>query len=226
MGLNLDPDLHPNPNPNPNPEQAKEKRVELIGESVLRRMIQRGLARGWTAWHAQWARAARQKRMLAAAGSRLRRPKLTACFGNWRTDWEAEMMARRGKGHARLLEESEGTKRELEAQLVRARLDLHPMSSASSPTTARPPPPAPLRPPAQVRQKEEHATQLAAAAEARERLEAQLRAMGVQVEDAQQARSRPISRVLTPPPAAPARARSPYFSSRSRGRRPCARRRR
>ena len=134
-------------------EQAKENRVQLIAESMLRRMIQRGLARGWTAWHGQWAGVVRRKRMLAAAGSRLQRPMVTAALWSWRTGWADAMRERAGMSHVRLLKESESEKRALGAQISRL--------------------------------KAEHAQQLDAAAAQRARLEAKLRAAGVEMEDIQ-----------------------------------------
>ena len=54
-----------------------------------RRIGQLGLARGWSAWAAQWEERTRQQRLLAAAGARLLRPKLAASIAHWRSDWEA-----------------------------------------------------------------------------------------------------------------------------------------
>ena len=134
-------------------EQAKENRVQLIAESVLRRIVQRGLARGWTTWHGQWAGMARRKRMLAAAGGRLQRPMLTAALWSWRTSWAAAMRERAGMSHVRLLKESESEKGALGAQMRQL--------------------------------KAEHAQQLDAAAGQRARLEAKLRAAGLETEDMQ-----------------------------------------
>ena len=134
-------------------EQAKESRVQLIAESVLRRIVQRGLARGWTTWHGQWAGMLRRKRMLVAAGGRLQRPMLTAALWSWRTGWADAMRERAGMSHVRLLKESESQKGALVAQMRWL--------------------------------KAEHAQQLDAAAGQRARLEAKLRAAGVEVEDVQ-----------------------------------------
>ena len=134
-------------------EQAKENRVQLIAESVLRRIVQRGLARGWTTWHGQWAGMVRRKRMLAAASGRLQRPMLTAALWSWRTGWADAMRERAGMSHVRLLKESESEKGALGAQMRRL--------------------------------KAEHAQQLDAAAGQRARLEAKLRAAGLETEDMQ-----------------------------------------
>jgi len=69
-------------------EAEKEKRVAHLQQMAARRMGQQGLAMGWTAWQEQYLDAARQKRMLAAAGARLMRPALTASFVSWRFDWQ------------------------------------------------------------------------------------------------------------------------------------------
>ena len=66
----------------------KEKRIEHTKEMALRRIGKRDLTRGWVAWHEKWAEEARRKRMLSAAGSRLAKPKLAACYGHWKRDWE------------------------------------------------------------------------------------------------------------------------------------------
>ena len=86
-------------------EAEKEKRVAHLGQMAARRMGQAGLANGWSVWQEQWEEAARQKRMLAAAGARLQRPALTASFGHWRGDWrkadhEAEVVRSLVRQHA------------------------------------------------------------------------------------------------------------------------------
>ena len=57
----------------------------------MRRIANAGLASGFSAWQEQWEEAARQKRMLAAAGARLARPQLAAAVALWVGEWrEAE----------------------------------------------------------------------------------------------------------------------------------------
>ena len=65
-------------------ETEKEKRVKHIGEMAAKRMGNRTLASGWTAWHGGWAEKRRQRQMLATAGARLLRPKLAASLAHWR----------------------------------------------------------------------------------------------------------------------------------------------
>ena len=70
--------------------QEREARVEALGKRAMRRIQNAGLVAGWGAWHEQWAEAAAQKRMLAAAGARLLRPQLAATLAHWKGDWQAE----------------------------------------------------------------------------------------------------------------------------------------
>ena len=60
---------------------------------AVKRMGYQGVLRGWTAWQQQWEEAARQKRMLAAAGARLARPALAAALAGWVADWRAAELA-------------------------------------------------------------------------------------------------------------------------------------
>jgi len=55
----------------------------------MRRIANAGIASGFSTWQEQWAEAARQKRMLAAAGARLARPALSAALAGWVADWRA-----------------------------------------------------------------------------------------------------------------------------------------
>ena len=45
------------------------------------------LLRCWGLWFEEYEASARQKRVLAAAGARLLRPKLVACFSLWSLSW-------------------------------------------------------------------------------------------------------------------------------------------
>ena len=66
-------------------------------------MANAGLSRGWSAWQEQWEEAARQRRMLAAAGARLLKPKLVACFVAWASSWQSDQKLTDLGGHAQLL---------------------------------------------------------------------------------------------------------------------------
>ena len=72
-------------------EAEKEKRVAHLQQQAMRRIANAGLASGFGAWQEQWEEAARQKRMLAAAGARLRRPALAASLSHWSNDWQYEL---------------------------------------------------------------------------------------------------------------------------------------
>ena len=70
------------------PSSEREARVEQLHKKAAMRITNQGIMRGWTAWQEQYLQAARHKRMLAAASSRLARPALAASVGHWRSDWE------------------------------------------------------------------------------------------------------------------------------------------
>ena len=99
-------------------ERAKEERVTLMAKNATRRIKNQGLLKGWTSWHGDWAAAARRRRMLAAAGSRLTKPVVTAAFANWREDWEAvnkTQFIRRGMSRQALERAVEVMQAQLEA---------------------------------------------------------------------------------------------------------------
>ena len=71
----------------------KEKRIEHLKNSAMRRIQNQGLLKGWGAWFEMWEEQVRKKRMLAGAAARMSKPALTACFSHWRHDWEGEQRA-------------------------------------------------------------------------------------------------------------------------------------
>ena len=71
-------------------EKDKEARVEHLAQKALKRIANQGIMRGWTAWSDQYQLAARQKRMLAAAGARIMRPALAKSLSHWKSDWETD----------------------------------------------------------------------------------------------------------------------------------------
>jgi len=75
-------------------EADKEKRIEHTKEMALRRIGKRDLTRGWTAWYGGWYEQRRRTNVLKAAGARLTKPKLMACYQSWRRDWEVETNAK------------------------------------------------------------------------------------------------------------------------------------
>ena len=64
-----------------------------MSQKAMRRLGNQGLLRGWSAWHDQWSEAAKHKRMLAAASSRLLRPKVSAAYTAMRMDWQVRARA-------------------------------------------------------------------------------------------------------------------------------------
>ena len=105
---NPSPSPSPNPSPNPNPNQRieltgsveeilalraaeeKEKRVEQLAQRAMKRLSNQGIMRGFSAWQDGYLTAAKQKRMLAAAGARIMRPGLAMAVSHWKGDWEAD----------------------------------------------------------------------------------------------------------------------------------------
>ena len=65
----------------------REKRAAHLQHSAARRMANRYIMMGFTTWQGQWEEAARQKRVLAAAGGRLARPALAAAVAHWVGEW-------------------------------------------------------------------------------------------------------------------------------------------
>ena len=70
-------------------EREKEKRVAHLGEMGVRRLMNQGLTRGWSAWHGLWSESKRQRSLLKKAGVRLVKPKLIHSFQLWMLDWKA-----------------------------------------------------------------------------------------------------------------------------------------
>jgi len=71
-------------------QQEKEKRVEHLRSTALRRIARTGLSRGWNAWHDYYSMRVRMLRLLRASSSRLSRPQFTAAFVHWQRSWETE----------------------------------------------------------------------------------------------------------------------------------------
>ena len=64
-----------------------EKRIEHLTQMAVRRLGKRELSKGWETWEFIYLESARRRRLLAAAGSKLARPKLVACYSHWKYDW-------------------------------------------------------------------------------------------------------------------------------------------
>ena len=59
-------------------EIEREERVQHIAQVGIRRIMQQGLAKGWTAWHDKWVTLSRQRNLLKASAGRLMKPRLAA----------------------------------------------------------------------------------------------------------------------------------------------------
>ena len=68
--------------------EEHEKRTDALRKKVLRRLVHRGLSRGFGAWAEVHEQAAKQRRQLAGVVARLARPRVVACMVAWRNDWE------------------------------------------------------------------------------------------------------------------------------------------
>ena len=60
-------------------EKAKEERVELLRRQIGRRMMNQGIANGFTAWHELWFAKTYALNRLREVGNRFRTPEL-ACL--------------------------------------------------------------------------------------------------------------------------------------------------
>ena len=118
-------------------EIAKQQRVEHLGQMAARRMGKKELSMGFETWATAYYEAQRNKRLLLAAGSRLAKPKLSACYSHWRTDWDAENERLKNMNQAELLaieglkvEEQRKKYMESEAELSKVRMELKKLRDA------------------------------------------------------------------------------------------------
>ena len=98
-------------------EREKEKRVAHLQQLGVRRLMQQGIARGWSAWLDVYLDYQHKKRMLQTAASRLAKPKLVASFLHWQRDWERETQAQ-------LLAEADAKREAAEAEAAALRGEL------------------------------------------------------------------------------------------------------
>ena len=99
-------------------DREREKRVQHLQQLGVRRLIQQGLARGWTTWVDGYRDLQRKRRLLAAAAGRLSKPKLVAAFVHWQHDWEVEEAAK-----AALLEKTTSEERAEQERILREALE-------------------------------------------------------------------------------------------------------
>ena len=68
--------------------KAREERVELLRRQIVRRIMNQGITRGWSAWSTLWQDKKRQRHQLQQVANRLRAPEKSSAFTFWRQDWE------------------------------------------------------------------------------------------------------------------------------------------
>ena len=98
-------------------EREKEARVKHLGEMGIKKLMNQGLARGWSAWFGMWSDKVHQKNLLKKAGMRLTKPKLIASYQLWRKDWEMTEMAMYNMTHEQRLALEAEEKAKLQATL-------------------------------------------------------------------------------------------------------------
>ena len=109
-------------------EAEREKRIEQLGQQILRRIVQKDLAAGWQAWHEMYAEHVRQKQLLANSAARLSKPLLTAAFKQWFHDWDAAEKEKLELGLEVLRQEQNGERMSLqqrhESELAKVKAEL------------------------------------------------------------------------------------------------------
>ena len=105
-------------------EQEREKRVEHLGNVGLRRIMQQGLARGWTAWHDNWLDMQRKRSLLKAAGARLMKPKLVHAFSHWQNDWDSAIASRKAMSASERLQAEIDSRLLVEQELAKVTTEL------------------------------------------------------------------------------------------------------
>ena len=78
--------------------KAREERIELLRRQVGRRMMNRDLTRGWTAWFEYVSAKAYAMNRLREVGNRFRAPELANAFEFWEWYVTAKAQARRERG--------------------------------------------------------------------------------------------------------------------------------
>jgi len=97
-------------------EQEREERVELMRRQVTRRMLNKDLADGWSAWYALWEARSYSLRRLREVGNKLQAPALLESWEYWAGD---ALETKRAAALAALEAESKS----LAGQLQRARFE-------------------------------------------------------------------------------------------------------
>jgi hypothetical protein len=109
----------------------REKRIAEAQQKALSRIGKRDLTRGWMAWVETYEATHYMKRVLAASTSKLRRPKLVACFREWHDDYaKAEYKAQGRKFGSELSREAREA-RSAKAELEKVRAELEKLRQAT-----------------------------------------------------------------------------------------------
>jgi Ca2+-binding EF-hand superfamily protein len=115
-------------------EREKEKRVEHLSQMAARRLGKREIAMGFQTWSEMYYEAQRQKRVLAAAGAKIAKPKMAAGYTHWKHDWEFETQRNKTKSQKEIFAEE---RRALEAEVSKLRYELEKVRQAALDGTAR-----------------------------------------------------------------------------------------
>ena len=86
-------------------EAERQARVEHLANVGIRRIMQQGIAKGWSAWREQYLDYQRKKRLLQNAGARMARPKMVHCFALWQNVRRAAHMKKSAQGQKQLMVE-------------------------------------------------------------------------------------------------------------------------
>lgn len=105
-------------------EREKERRIEHTKQMALRRIMQKDLGRGWSAWHGQWSQVVRARSLLRKSAAALSKPKLVASFAHWQRDWEVDKAARVAMTNEKKLQEEREQCKRLQAEVARLTAEL------------------------------------------------------------------------------------------------------
>jgi len=98
-------------------EKEKEERVELLRRQSMRRVLNRDLANGWSAWHELWTAKVYALKKLQSVGNQLRAPEKLEAFAHWQGDLADTRRAAE-------LAEMQAQASSLDTQLRRAKAEL------------------------------------------------------------------------------------------------------
>ena len=98
----------------------RQSRVELLQRQVTRRIMNRGLSRGWTGWFDYWEGRVYAKKQLKEAAGRMRMPELARGISAWLFFCQ---MSKRAASVERLKEKLSNKSKQLESDLRQAQFD-------------------------------------------------------------------------------------------------------